>query len=99
MMYVRPQLLRPGNSGMPKNMDSRCYNSLVQSFESLICLHDSIWIAPSPDEALLLAANHHKKDVSTSSTHGATDEVETHKVMKTLFPIKGKFEICLPLFL
>ena len=24
--------------------------------------------------------------------------VETHKVMKTLFPIKGKFEICLPLF-
>ena len=25
--------------------------------------------------------------------------VETHKVMKTLFPIKGKFEICLPLFL
>ena len=26
-------------------------------------------------------------------------KVETHKVMKTLLPIKGKFEICLPLFL
>ena len=35
-MYVQPQLLRPGNFGMLKNMDSSCYNSLVFPDEATV---------------------------------------------------------------